>query len=140
MRPDQSPAHTLHEGTDGAVVCRPSPDDEFASAENVYMLESWNTARDSAVSIARARLEPGNETEAHVLGTTQERYLIDSGEGEVRIGTMEPRKVARGDVVFIPAGVSQSVRNTGETDLVFYCICTPPFDADDYQSLPSGTE
>jgi mannose-6-phosphate isomerase-like protein (cupin superfamily) len=135
LRPDSSPGHTLHEGADGAVVCRPSPGDEFQSAENVHILETWNTGRDTAVSIARARLGPGKETETHLLRTTQERYLIDSGKGEVRIGTMEPRKVARGDVVFIPANVSQSIRNTGATDLVFYCICTPPFDADNYQSL-----
>jgi mannose-6-phosphate isomerase-like protein (cupin superfamily) len=140
MRPERSPDHTLYEGADGAVICRPSPGDEFHSTENVHILETWHSARDRAVSIARARLEPGKETETHLLRTTQERYLIGSGEGEVRIGTMKPRQVACGDVVFIPAGVSQSIRNTGETDLVFYCICTPPFDADNYLSLPSATE
>jgi mannose-6-phosphate isomerase-like protein (cupin superfamily) len=140
MRPDRSPGHTLHEGADGAVVCRPSPGDEFHGAENVHILEIWNTRRDRAASIARARLEPGKETETHLLRSTQERYLIDSGEGEVRIGSMDPRQVVCGDVVFIPAGVSQSIRNIGESDLVFYCICTPPFDADNYQSLPSESE
>jgi mannose-6-phosphate isomerase-like protein (cupin superfamily) len=140
MRPDRAPQHVLYEGADGAVVSRPSPGDEFTSSENVHILESWNTARDKAVSIARARLEPGQETASHLLENTQERYLVDSGEGEVRIGTMGTRPVAAGDVVFIPAGVSQSIRNTGAIDLVFYCICTPSFHADNYQSLSTRSD
>ena len=135
MRPPRRPEPSLFEGTDNSVVCHPCPADEYPSAENVHILETWNTAQDDDVSIARARLEPGMETENHLLRTTKERYLVHSGCGEVCIGEMPPRTVVGGDVVFIPPGVSQSVRNTGSVDLVFYCICTPRFDADDYQSL-----
>ncbi|MGI9263715.1 MAG: cupin domain-containing protein [Gammaproteobacteria bacterium] len=135
MRPRRRPGHTLFEGSDDSIVCHPCPTDEFPSAENVHILETWNTAQDKNASIARARLEPGMETENHLLKTTTERYLVHSGEGEVRIGEMVPRRVVAGDVVFIPPGVPQSIRNTGSVDLVFYCICTPRFQAGDYQSL-----
>jgi mannose-6-phosphate isomerase-like protein (cupin superfamily) len=57
----------------------------------------------------------------------QEIYLIVSGQGRVTIGGMDPADVASGDVVIIPPEHSQKVTNTGKTDLVFYCICTPRF-------------
>ncbi|PWB62199.1 MAG: cupin domain-containing protein, partial [Betaproteobacteria bacterium] len=48
----------------------------------------------------------------------------------------EPEKaVGPGDVVVIPAGVAQSIRNLGDRDLVFHCICTPRFTPDCYESL-----
>ena len=39
----------------------------------------------------------------------------------------EPTMVSTGDVIVIPAGASQKITNTGKTDLVFYCVCTPRF-------------
>jgi mannose-6-phosphate isomerase-like protein (cupin superfamily) len=38
-------------------------------------------------------------------------------------------------VVHIPAGVPQQIRNTGDDDLVFLCICTPQFQMDSYRDL-----
>ena len=46
--------------------------------------------------------------------------------------------IAAGDVVVIPAGVSQSIRNPGPRDLVFHCVCTPRFTPDII--LSSGTQ
>ena len=37
--------------------------------------------------------------------------------------------------VRIPAGVRQRIRNTGPTDLVFLCICTPRFEQSAYREL-----
>jgi mannose-6-phosphate isomerase-like protein (cupin superfamily) len=64
-----------------------------------------------------------------------ERYLVLSGSGVVTVGDMAPRQVDPGDVVVIPRGTSQQVSNIGKTDLVFYCICTPRFSPDCYESL-----
>lgn len=136
LRPDSTCRQELRLGRDGAAICRPRDGDEFLSAENVRILESWNTEHDQAVSIARARLEKGQATEVHALIDTEERYLVVSGAGEVRIGSMDAEIVGAGDVVFIPSGVMQTIRNVGEQDLVFYCICTPPFRAANYRSLP----
>jgi mannose-6-phosphate isomerase-like protein (cupin superfamily) len=135
LRPDQPAGHRLIEGPDGEIVCRPVESDEFASSENVAILESWHSRRDPGLSVARARLLPGETTETHCLDRTTERYLIVKGSGIVHIGALGPVRVGPGDVVFIPPRVSQRISNAGESDLVFYCLCTPAFDAGDYRRL-----
>lgn len=137
LRPASAPGHLVREGPRGEAFCRPVETDEFASSENVAILESWNTDRDPALSIARARLAPGEATEQHRLDRTTERYLIVDGSGSVRVGALDPVAVRPGDIVFVPPGVPQQVTNTGDRDLVFYCLCTPAFDGSDYVRLSS---
>jgi len=43
--------------------------------------------------------------------------------------------VGAGDVVRIPANTPQRITNTGATDLIFYAICSPRFQAKCYQAL-----
>lgn len=133
LRPTRPPAHRRVEGRGGETVCRPTEEDEFPSSENVYILESWNTDADPGLSIARARLTPGESTEPHRLEGTTERYLIVEGSGRVTIGSLPPTEVRPGDVVYVPPGASQQIANTGDGDLVFYCLCTPAFDGADYR-------
>lgn len=97
---------------------------EYLTPEHCYIAENFS---DKDVSIARATVKPGVTTLAHHLLGVQEIYLITSGHGKVTVGNLEPTEVRVGDVVIIPAETSQKVTNTGETDLVFYCICTPRF-------------
>ena len=113
---------------------RPDPAREYATPERCHILESWNDASDAAVSIARARVEPGVSTQPHRLRGVVERYVILEGEGVATVGgTEEP--VRPGDVVIIPAGVAQYIANTGAGALVFYCVCTPRFTPDCYEAL-----
>ena len=116
-------------------VERPQPSAEYATPERCRILESWNVASDPEVSIARARVAPGVTTAAHRLSGVTERYVIIEGRGRVAIGTGLMQDVVPGDVVIIPAGVTQHITNTGTTDLVFYCICTPRFTQDCYEAL-----
>ncbi len=135
LRPYRPANHRIVEGPHGETVCKPAPGDEFPSAENVAILESWNTVRDPGLSVARARLAPGEATEPHCLDQTTERYLVVAGSGTVRIGALGPVDVGPGDVVFIPPGISQHVANSGDGDLIFYCLCTPAFDESDYRPV-----
>ena len=34
-----------------------------------------------------------------------------------------------------PAGTAQRITNTGESDLIFLCVCMPRFTPDSYESL-----
>jgi mannose-6-phosphate isomerase-like protein (cupin superfamily) len=62
-----------------------------------------------------------------------------AGMGEVEIDGQAPAAVAAMDVVTIPAGASQRIRNTGDSDLIFLCICTPRFEGEKYVQLaPEG--
>ncbi len=101
---------------------------EYLTPERCFIYENCGVSTgDEKVSIARARVEPGVTTKAHHLEGVQEIYLITKGKGIVTVGDLEPAEVAEGDTVIIPAGASQRIKNTGKTDLIFYCICTPSF-------------
>ncbi len=118
-----------------AAVVRPDPGSEYFTAERCAILEAWNRPEDPAVSIARARVAPGVATRPHRLRGVVERYVIVEGQGAVRLGDDSEKTVGPGDVVVIPAGIAQSIRNLGDRDLVFYCVCTPRFTPDCYESL-----
>lgn len=108
---------------------------EFTTPERCHITEVANDAGDELVSIARARVEPDVTTAWHRLKGVSERYIIVSGEGRVEIGELQPVDVCAGDVVRIPADVAQRISNTGNDDLVFYAVCSPPFEAGCYVSL-----
>ena len=108
---------------------------EFDTAERCAILEISNHEADPAVSIARARVAVGGTTAWHRLRGTVERYLITRGQGEVEVGDRPPAAVGPGDVVLIPDGVRQRIRNIGDEDLVFHAICTPRFHPDCYEAL-----
>ena len=119
-----------------ALVHRPDPATEFMTPEGCAILESWNDLADAAVSIARATVAPGVTTQPHRLRGIVERYVIMAGTGVVRIGDGLEQSVKPGDVVLIPAGASQQIRNSGDIDLVFYCVCSPRFTPDSYEMVP----
>ena len=116
-------------------IVRPDPDGEFYTAERCFIYEIWGARSDAAVSVARARVEPGVTTQLHALEGIDERYLIVQGSGEMEVGGEPPVSVSPGDAVLIPAGTSQRITNVSESDLIFLCICTPPFHPDAYLNL-----
>lgn len=120
------------------MISRYNPDAEFHTSEHCHILELHNSPLDEGCSIARARVEPGVATQLHALRGTAERYVILSGEGEVELGGGDPIRVGELDVVTIPAEESQRITNTGETDLVFLCFCTPQFLQENYVDLESA--
>ena len=122
------------------AVRRPDPRQEFWTPERCFILETWNEESDGAVSVARARVEPGVTTQLHALEGIDERYLLTEGVGFVEVDGAAATPVEAGDLVFIPAGASQRITNTGSSDLVFYCICTPPFVPDAYIDLESRSD
>ena len=109
--------------------------DEYFTDERCHILELSNSRDDPAVSIARARVEPGVTTKQHRVAGTTERYVILAGEGRVFIDGLDEQTVTEGDVVVIPAGVTQSICNDGDQDLVFLCVCNPRFEWNNYESL-----
>ncbi|MBS62720.1 cupin domain-containing protein [Salinisphaera sp.] len=119
-------------------VYRASDSVEFDTPERCAILEVANSAQDPAVSIARARVEPGVTTAWHRLHGTAERYLVVEGEGLVEVGANLREKVAAGDVVAIPPDTAQRITNTGDEPLLFYAICTPRFEPGCYEALDSA--
>jgi mannose-6-phosphate isomerase-like protein (cupin superfamily) len=107
---------------------------EFSTPERCYIIESCNRSNDH-LSIARARVESGITTKLHRVEGTEERYIIAEGKGRVELDGLAPEEVGPGDIVVIPPGVKQRITNIGQVDLIFYCVCTLPFEPAKYQSL-----
>ncbi len=107
---------------------------EYLTPEGCHILELFNTG-DHGYSIARARVEPGESTRRHSLKGVVEHYLVTSGQGLVEVGELPATMVKPGDLVNIPAGTPQRITNTGDADLLFYCLCTPGFHSDCYLPL-----
>jgi mannose-6-phosphate isomerase-like protein (cupin superfamily) len=118
-----------------AGVARSARHGEFYTHERLYITELSNTPSDPALSIAQARVEVGVTTALHRLNGVQERYVILKGRGLVEVGQRPPEQVGPGDVVIIPAGVPQRIKNVGSEDLIFLCVCTPRFFPDSYEDL-----
>jgi mannose-6-phosphate isomerase-like protein (cupin superfamily) len=118
-----------------AKILRHDAAKEYFFQEGCYINELSNHQGDSALSIARARVEPGITTQLHRLNRSTERYCIISGKGQVEIEGLAVQSVSVGDVVIIPPGASQRITNTSDDDLVFLALCTPRFEPDDYHAL-----
>lgn len=113
-------------------ILRTPDSDEYYFKEGCHILEMSNSPADEAVSVARARVEPGCTTRWHQLRDTVERYVILSGTGLVEVGDDAPQTVTTGAVVIIPPMCRQRISNTGDDDLVFLAICSPRFRPENY--------
>ncbi len=118
-----------------ASIVRVHPEQEFYTSERCFILELTSATSDPDVSIARARVQPGITTVLHRLEGVDERYVVLEGTGRVEVGDLPPADVGPGDVVLIPRRTSQRISNTADRDLVFLCICTPPFTPECYEDL-----
>lgn len=107
---------------------------EIWTEERCYIAELVNEPAWPEFSLARCRVEPGVTTQLHAL-SVHEVYVIRQGAGLMYVGDGEPREVGPGDSVTIPRQVAQRITNTGDTDLVFDCVCSPRFSEDGYTSL-----
>ena len=118
-----------------ARILQPAADAEYFFEEGCHIIEHWNHDEDAAVSIARARVMPGETTRWHRLHGIAERYLVLQGEGRVEVGELAPQAVGPGAVVFIPPDMRQRIACVGDEDLVFLAICTPRFLPEAYEDL-----
>ena len=81
-------------------------------------------------SIAHAIVPVGESTLPHALRRSTELYYILEGTGEMHIGD-EAEPVLPGQIVHIPPEKPQYIVNTGPIPLVFLCIVSPPWQAED---------
>ncbi len=107
--------------------------EEYFFEEGCFILELSNSAQDSQLSIARARVKSGVSTRLHRLSNLVERYVILSGVGMVEVDDLPAQQVSAGAVVIIPPACSQKITNIGVEDLVFLALCTPRFQTQFYE-------
>ena len=73
--------------------------------------------------LACATLAEGKEIEAHA-DPMEEIYFIVSGEGKMTVGE-DSRHVVPGDAIWIPAGASHSLFNTGQGECFILVVASP---------------
>lgn len=93
------------------------------------LIHPKNEPIDLPYSLAKATLEPGGASLPHTLAKSAELYIFEQGSGLVICGGQEVA-VEKGSIFLVPAGQEQSVRNTGQDTLVFYCVVSPPWSAE----------
>jgi mannose-6-phosphate isomerase-like protein (cupin superfamily) len=87
-------------------------------------------AQELGCSIAHAIIPPGESTLPHLLKRSTELYYILKGFGEMHIDN-ESAQVSPGQIILIPPQSRQWIRNTGTENLVFLCIVSPKWKAED---------
>lgn len=116
------------------VTKEAKPRAEAWTRERCFITELLNSAEQPEVSLARARVEPGVTTELHSLSVS-EWYILEAGEGLMRVANREPFVVRPGDTIAVGKNTAQQVTNSGNSDLVFLCVCVPRFSQECYTSL-----
>jgi mannose-6-phosphate isomerase-like protein (cupin superfamily) len=104
----------------------------FLAGDLTHLRELLHPSNDNVntlFSLAHAYLEMGEKSLPHRLTKSSETYFILEGQGEISIdGSIY--KLEKNDTVFVPPNALQWVRNTGEGQLVFLCIVSPPWSPD----------
>jgi len=85
------------------------------------------TAGSRLVDYRISTYQPMAYVETHKHKVQEQIYHVLEGEGSMEIAGRR-RIVRRHDVIFIPPGVSHSIRNDGITDLTFIVVTTPAED------------
>jgi mannose-6-phosphate isomerase-like protein (cupin superfamily) len=83
----------------------------------------------SVQSLAEASLEPGQATQRHYHGRSEEIYLIVDGAGELEVDG-DVRAVGPGDAILIPPGAWHRL-TAGGAGTTLLCCCVPPYADED---------
>ena len=86
-------------------------------------------------SLAHATIEQGGASLPHTIHGSSEAYLVLEGQGTAYVGG-QALVLSPGVVLLIPAGVEQFVRNEGNGPLLFWCIVSPPWQAEQEEIKP----
>ena len=78
----------------------------------------------NAFCVLRISASPGNVTPPHLHRTTDETFLIESGEVEVNLGG-ELLQGRPGDVIYLPKGIAHAPKVGGNDRLTVIVLCVP---------------
>lgn len=110
---------------------------EIVAGDGTRLRELLHPDRDypfsGRYSLAHARLSAGVSSEPHRLKSSEVYYILD-GRGEMHIDD-DRAEVSAGDVVEIPPGGVQWIRNAGTGELVFLCLVDPAWREEDEEVL-----
>jgi mannose-6-phosphate isomerase-like protein (cupin superfamily) len=109
---------------------------EIIAGDGTRLRELFNPLKDKMelrYSFAVATIAPGETSLLHRLKHSEVYYFL-AGRGEMQVGGDNAR-VRPGQVVYVPPGGVQKLRNTGEEELMFICIVDPAWREEDEEVL-----
>ena len=117
------------------IVRLPDETARFLTSDLSRVVEVFHPDREAlpegmACSIAHARVAAGAATVPHTLATSTEIYWVLSGRGRMHIGD-ETADIGPGEAVLIPPDSIQWIEAADGEELVFLCVVTPPWSAED---------
>ena len=75
-------------------------------------------------------MAPGKHTKPHYHQKVEEIYYVLKGKGKIKIEE-EEREVGPGDGIAIPQGKRHLIQNSGTSELIFLCCCSPAYTHED---------
>lgn len=115
---------------------------EFTAIDGCLIRELLHPKNDPVVlgySLAVARVHAGKRTLPHKLVQTEVYYIL-AGQGRMHIHN-EAREVSTGEVILIPPQTIQWIENTGDDELRFIAIVSPPWrEPDDHMCIGGGSD
>ena len=108
MDPEKLP---VWQSRDGARRISPLVAGDTCSARGLYTAMFW--------------VAPGRRTLPDVHPDAEEIYYVVSGQARLVMGE-ETFEVSRGMTVYVPEGVTHQSFNTGNEDLCYFCVFSPP--------------
>ena len=100
-----------------------------AFGQEAHVLVSSEQTAD-AFCMLRFFIAPGNVTPPHLHRTTDETFLIESGEIEINRGG-ELLRGRKGDVIYLPKGIPHALRVIGNDKGAALVVCVVPGDGFD---------
>jgi len=85
---------------------------------------------DISYSLAHVVLKPGKKSQPHKLKSSSEVYYILEGKGTIHVDD-EFSNIKPGQAIYVPQKSIQYIENSGEDDLKFLCIVSPPWNSAD---------
>jgi mannose-6-phosphate isomerase-like protein (cupin superfamily) len=106
------------------------------SGENVYELigASNQTGNATGHSLAYILITPGGKSSRHYHKYSEESYYILEGEACLMIDGQESRLPPGQACLILPPSIHE-ISNSGNVDLVFLAVCTPPWTPGDSYSV-----
>ncbi len=110
------------------VITKQKELERYITKDNSSICELMHPQQhhNSNQSLAQAIVKVGSETQLHYHAKTEELYHILQGNGLMTIAN-DDFTVESGDTLCIPPHSPHKIKNTGQTDLIFLCCCSPAY-------------
>ena len=103
--------------------------------DSVQLLWHKNSP-EARITITRVTMQPKAVSDRHSHPTSEQEWIVESGNGTLLLASDETKPIKAGDVVRTPAGAVHGVVNSGDVPLVYISVTTPP---EDFSKFYSGS-